>query len=191
MNKLETQKRVSQIVDYNKKPCKPRIKYFSRLNVFKKSNLIFNPETMLAVSYKWYNILQVINGKVYLNNYSYSISTIKQYYLLSHLLDQLKIEYKTLESPLGLQNLNSSVKHYVNELAKLTVLNKFGRKKRNLAAPQKKLIELAALGFISGKNDLTTAIEFHESLRNSRLLREQKSRIDKKVIALAGNDAIL
>ncbi len=191
MNKEEIQKRVSQIVDWNKKPARPTIKYYSRLNVFKSCNLHFDPTEMKATSYRWYNIIQKINGVVYLNTYSYSSSTCKHYNKLWSLLNELKIKFKTIESPKGLQDLQSSVNHYVYQIAKIVVKSKYGRLRYDVSKHKQTLNELKKLGYTYKKELLDGYIKSIEENRISRLLNEQKKRIDKKIIAIAGNNAIL
>ena len=65
------------------------MKYFSRANIYKASNVSFNPENNIALSYDWYQLTRVINGTMILNNYGYSNTTIKHVYKVRRLLADL------------------------------------------------------------------------------------------------------
>lgn len=89
------------------------MKYYKTLKVYKASNVMFNPQTMLATSYRWWNMLQKINGKIVFNSYTYSSSTSKHQYKLLNLLHQLNINIDHyIEAPKGLQRLDEARKHY-------------------------------------------------------------------------------
>ena len=96
------------------------MKYYSRLKLYKAPNLVFNPATKKAYSYKWYELVSVINGKLVLNTYRYSNTTARHYREVSCLLDKLGINIDMrIEAPKGLQNLESAKDHYlwlINEL---------------------------------------------------------------------------
>ena len=99
---------------------KPAIKYFKRLNVFKASNVTFDPTTIEATSYDWWSFVKVINGKVVFNNYTYSSSTSKHQHKVSSLMRQLGIKIDMeIASPNGLQSLNSAIEHYKYLIGKL------------------------------------------------------------------------
>lgn len=112
----------------------PRLKYFKRLKTFKLSNVEFNPNTMIATSYDWWEFVKKINGYVVFNDYSYSVSTRKHQHRVTTLLNQLGINIDIyIESPKGLQNLNSSVEFYKNKIVRLhqAVMAKGSKKKKN------------------------------------------------------------
>lgn len=90
------------------------MKYYKRLKLYKTSNCVFNPETMYATSYGWYDLLKKINGKIVLNTYRYSTSTGKHIRDVRGMLDKLNILYETLEAPRGLQNLEVAKTYYEN-----------------------------------------------------------------------------
>lgn len=90
------------------------MKYYKRLKLYKTSNCVFNPETMHATSYKWYDLLKMINGKVVLNTYRYSVSTGKHIRDVRGMLYKLNIPYETIEAPRGLQNLEVAKTYYKN-----------------------------------------------------------------------------
>ncbi len=135
---------------------KYRIKYYSRLNVFKASNLVFDPENMTGYSYEWYKLAKSFNGVLVVNNYNYSASTCKHIIKIKTLFDQLGLTYETIEAPKGLQNLEVSEDHYKNKIESLTKLvnTKGTRKAKNV----ERLAEIEKL-----KNKLT----FIQSLKQS------------------------
>lgn len=99
---------------------KPALKYFKKLELFKASNVSFDPSDMVALSYGWWQFVKVINGRVVYNSYRYSPSTGKHQSKVKGLLDQLgiKIDLK-IESPKGLQDLDSALAHYEYQIEKL------------------------------------------------------------------------
>ena len=80
------------------------MKYFSRLNTYKASNVEFNPETQEATSYGWWTFFKVINGTAVFNAYNYSNSTCKHQQKVRALLSDLGIKIDLIvEAPEGLQ----------------------------------------------------------------------------------------
>lgn len=67
------------------------MKYYPRLKIYKASNVTFDPESMVADSYNWWNFVQKINGYVVFNNYFYSRSTRKHQAKVRSVLNQLNI----------------------------------------------------------------------------------------------------
>ena len=105
------------------------MKYFTRLKVYKASNVLFNPETIEAFSYDWWQFVKVINNKVVFNNYNYSNSTCKHQNKVRSLLRQLNITIDLeVSCPKGLQrsdylndilnNLTDRINILKNEIAK-------------------------------------------------------------------------
>ena len=92
------------------------MKYYKRLKVYKTSNCVFNPETMHATSYRWYDLLKMINGKVVLNTYRYSTSTGKHIRDVQGVLHNLGVNYETIEAPQGLQRLEEAKNHYEGKI---------------------------------------------------------------------------
>lgn len=68
------------------------MKYFSRLGIYKASNVSFNPDTCQAYSYGWWRFVDCINGKVVFNDYSYSNSTNKHQSKVRNLLAEQDIK---------------------------------------------------------------------------------------------------
>jgi hypothetical protein len=89
------------------------MKYMKRSKVYKASNVEFNPETKIALSYNWWQFVKPINGKLVFNNYSYSSTTRGHQYETKRLLETLgyKIDIM-IESPRGLQDIQSAITFY-------------------------------------------------------------------------------
>ena len=111
------------------------MKYYSRLNQYKASNVKFDCETQTAWSYDWWKFYGIINGKKVFNNYSYSNSTSKhQSKVWSHL--NYAQDIISIQCPSGLQNnewKKSSTDHYtdlINEL-KRAIAKPRSQKKTN------------------------------------------------------------
>lgn len=99
---------------YNKyRPFKPELKAYTKLNIFKNKSVSFDPNKIEALSYHWWVFVAKIKGKLVFNEYPYTASTSKHQYQVKRLLNQLNIKIDlTIESPEGLQNLESSIKYY-------------------------------------------------------------------------------
>ena len=103
------------------------MKHMKRANIYKASNVEFNPETIQATSYSWWRFVDVVNGLVVFNNYNYSNSTCKHQSKVRFLLSDLgiKIDYE-IACPAGLQSPDrqkSITDHYNrlrHELCELT-----------------------------------------------------------------------
>lgn len=92
------------------------MKYFSRLKLYKAPNLTFNPETIEGRSYHWYLITRKIGKTVLLNGYNYSNTTVRHIYKIRSLLNELNIDFITIEAPRGLQDLTSAENYYLTQL---------------------------------------------------------------------------
>ena len=68
------------------------MKLFTRPNIYKANNVTFNPETLEAHSYGWWQFVCNHKGKVIFNNVNYSNSTIKHQYKVKNLLTDLGIK---------------------------------------------------------------------------------------------------
>lgn len=80
------------------------MKHFKRANIYKASNVTFNPETCEAISYDWWTFTKLVNGKLVFNNHGYSNSTRKHQYKVRRLLSELGLEVDlTVDVPGGLQ----------------------------------------------------------------------------------------
>lgn len=96
------------------------MRHYKRSNEYRASNVTFNPETKQAYSYGWWRFVDVINGKVVFNNYSYSVSTSGHQSKVRSLLRSLGIQIDLfIEAPCGLQDrdlYNEVKKHYQDKI---------------------------------------------------------------------------
>jgi hypothetical protein len=83
------------------------MKYLKRANLYKASNVSFNPETCEARSYEWWAFTKMINGVLVFNNHGYSNSTRKHQSKVRALLRELGYQIDLIvDAPCGLQNDN-------------------------------------------------------------------------------------
>lgn len=75
------------------------MKHMKRSNIYKASNVTFDPTTIKAYSYSWWCFVAKVEDKVVFNNYRYSTSTSKHQAKVRRLLEQLGIKID-LELPL-------------------------------------------------------------------------------------------
>ena len=81
------------------------MKLFKRANLYKASNVSFNPDTCEARSYEWWAFTKMINGVLVFNNHYYSPSTCKHQSKVRTLLRELGHEVALwVNAPCGLQN---------------------------------------------------------------------------------------
>lgn len=97
------------------------LRWKPRKGVWERPNLIFNPATGLGTSYAWYNIAQIIDGCLYLNNYRYSVTTAKHVRELRGLFNILGLHFRELAAPAGLQNLDRALDYAWTEWARINV----------------------------------------------------------------------
>lgn len=96
------------------------MKFMQRAQIYKASNLTFNPANNESHSYDWYLLTKVIDGKMVLNTYGYSNSTIKHVYKIRRLLESLgRPIHLTIEAPKGLQDLGAAISHYESKIESL------------------------------------------------------------------------
>ena len=108
------------------------LRAYPKLNLFKGSNVEFNPSICEATSYGWWKFVSRIGGLVVFNDYRYSVSTSKHQWKVRSLLNQLGIEIDLfIEAPQGLQNLDDAVRYYE---VKIKCLNEDILKPRSQAA---------------------------------------------------------
>lgn len=107
------------------------MKYFSRLNIYKASNVQYNPETRQAHSYDWWCFVKPVNGMIVFNNHSYSNSTCKHQSKVRGLLADLGINIDlfvdtrcSLTDPNWLNDAIDTLYQANNELLRL--INKKG-----------------------------------------------------------------
>ena len=95
------------------------MKFYSRLQVYKASNLTFNPATGEGRSYDWYSIARRFDGVQVLNTYRYSVTTGKHIRKLENLFSDLRLECLFIEAPRGLQDLDAAIEFYRDKIATL------------------------------------------------------------------------
>lgn len=109
--------------------------YFSKKrNAFEASNLRFYPDTGCAYSYRWYKILDRIDGKYVLNVHNYSRTTGRHVSKIRSLLtNELKKEiYLVVDCPKGLMNRNYVVMAIENQIKELENILANPRSKKHL-----------------------------------------------------------
>lgn len=74
------------------------MKYFKRLGLYKASNVTFNPKTLSAHSYDWWQFVKQVDGKVIFNNYRYSQTTSGHQRKVARVLRELGIVYETVKT---------------------------------------------------------------------------------------------
>lgn len=95
----------------------PSLKFYPRLKIYKYRDLVLNPETQTATSYRWYEIYKVINGIRCLNTYGYSVTTSKHVGILrNHFRTWDNDSIFQFNAPNGLQDLDSAIKHYTSKI---------------------------------------------------------------------------
>ena len=97
-----------------------QMRYRVKTNDFVASNCDFSLESLTGHSYGWWNMVQVINGLVVFNWYSYSSSTSKHQRKVSNLLDDLglKVDLR-IDARKGLQDLDTAISDYQYEITQL------------------------------------------------------------------------
>lgn len=134
-----------------------------------------NLDTMEGHSYRWYSLVKRIKGVVYLNTYGYSNQTSKHVYKMHGAFRFLGIQYKCLEAPRGLQDLDSAFSYAVSELAKFLVKQKYARKKSNWSGSvsycRRQLAILETLGFRLSERRLKLELKAAETERTERNAR--------------------
>lgn len=166
--------------------------YVQRDNYFRngRDTCGFNPETGEGHSYGWYSLTKKIEGKLVLNNYRYSQQTAIHIRRTQDVLNDLGLDYMTIEAPKGLQDLDAALAYALNNQAKRYVNNKYGRDKvtssylKGLETPKGQAFKtLAKLGKRATKAMMLEAIAKAETARLARLEFAKKDRAEKKAMA--------
>lgn len=113
------------------------MKLLKRTNQLANStkSLVLDLNTMEGRSYNWYVICKRIGGVLVLNNYNYSISTVKHVHKLRHYFTSQGVHFTTIEAPQGLQDVQSIKNHYQSKIASLEAdIAKKGSKKATNAS---------------------------------------------------------
>jgi hypothetical protein len=129
-----------------------------KCNVYKAANVMLDADRMHGTSYSWYWLVHNFNGVVVLNTYRYSVTTAKHVSKVRSLLRELGVNYLTLESPEGLQNLGSAIDLYLRRIQELeqAMAKKGARKDKN----QERLAEI---------QEYREKLDFISQLENSKL----------------------
>lgn len=86
------------------------MKFYKRLDLYKASNVTFNPVTKEAFSFQWWKFTKVIDNKLVFNSYSYSSSTCKHQYKVRDVLRHLNLTVScNIEAPDGLDRLDTAL----------------------------------------------------------------------------------
>lgn len=84
------------------------LKYFSRLKLYKGSNVEFSPETMIATSYWHWAFVKVISKKIVFNNYNFSRTASTHQAAVKALLRELGIKIDlVVQVKEGLNNIET------------------------------------------------------------------------------------
>jgi hypothetical protein len=95
-------------------------KYFPKLGLYKASNVTFDPNTNVALSYGYWKFVKVINNELVFNSYRYSVTTARHQRRIRRLLVELGLEINVeIECPKGLDDLVSSLRFYSQQIADL------------------------------------------------------------------------
>lgn len=170
------------------RPFKLSMRYGVRSNAFKASNCVLDMNELRATSYAWWNMLQVIKGKLVFNNYSYSSATSGHQSKVRSVLRNLGIKIDIeIEAPRGLQNLDKALDQTLYILARNELQQAHSRSKPNryskawVKAQKEALQFLAKCGFKATKERKLEAQKRVEHERISRLERQREKRLLKKV----------
>lgn len=84
------------------------MKHYKKTNLYKASNVTFDPTKIEATSYSWWLFVKRIKGKTVFNSYRYSISTSKHQSKVRSLMRQLGIKIdRDVEIKDGLQYIST------------------------------------------------------------------------------------
>lgn len=100
------------------------MKYYTTQNLYKASNVQFDPETIRAYSYGWWEFVRTVGDKVVFNNFPYSNTTIKHQWKVRRLMNDLGIQIDVEVSGSGnLSDLasfiNQAIQAHRDEIAAL------------------------------------------------------------------------
>lgn len=105
--------------------------------------LIFYPDECRAVSYGWYRLLDKIDGKIVLNVFNYSKTTMRHVGNIRSALASLEMNiYLEIKAPRGLQYRNDAIHLIDSEIDDLKELISRPRSRQANNAHRYKMIEL-------------------------------------------------
>jgi hypothetical protein len=118
------------------------MKHYVRLNMYKASNVTFDPSKIAATSYGWWEFVKVIRGKVVFNNYPYSRSTQGHQMKVRALMRKLRIKVDVVVSfPESLKNFKTiaeAKKYHAEHIVNVAEEKERKRLERNEAARKKR-----------------------------------------------------
>lgn len=118
------------------------MKFYSRSNCYKGSNVVFNVTSREAVSYNWWTFVKVIEGDVVFNDYRYSPTTAKHQSKVRRLMQKLGIGIDlVVQVPSGLQsfgNLEVVRLAHAAEMVRQSALAETKRQERNEKARERR-----------------------------------------------------
>lgn len=97
--------------------------WYPRLKVWRNcsGNVVLDPVSLESTSYNWWYMLKRINGKLVFNSYRYSATTSEHQSCVQRWLSEKKIKIDlVIESPKGLQNLDSAIACHMAYISELT-----------------------------------------------------------------------
>jgi hypothetical protein len=98
------------------------MKYYSRLKIYKASNVTLDKNEISAYSYRWWKFLTVHNGVVVFNRAYYSSSTNRhQSKVLNEIRGDIKIDLVLRHTLLGLNNLELAIDDEINCLCRINI----------------------------------------------------------------------
>ena len=174
---LKIQKRLNKKTKYKGKPIDFSLRYKKRKGYFAIANCDFDPRSGLGHSYNWYEITKVIGRTLVLNTYAYSNCTAIHVSKLRALLNQLKLDYITIDAPGGLQDIQSAMVFNVDCIAEIHVKNKYGRVKLDDRQYVNAMCFLKKAG--AKAVGLNAAIERAENNRRAKLDRAKQRRLER------------
>lgn len=159
-----------------------KIKWFPRLGIYKNStgNVTFNPTTMEAYSYNWWQFVRKIGKTVIFNDYYYSSSTNAHQWCVKSVLKEKKIRYITVSIRDSLHKLNDdTVKGLYQDMFKTELqLGRMRSKwrknkaKKSIKSHQKMIDAMHKLGYKLTKVEIAQckkwAIESDTKARSSQ-----------------------
>lgn len=101
----------------------PALKIKKSTGKYEASNVMFDPQSMEATSFRWWYFVKRIGGKVVFNDYSYSSYTTRHQRKVENTMKALGIKVDVvIQAPKGLQNLPEALAAYQSTIKHLTML---------------------------------------------------------------------
>lgn len=118
------------------------MKQLKRSGIYKSANITFDPATIAAHSYGWWQFVRVISGKVVFNEYRYSVTTAKHQRKVLRLMGELGIKIdlfiQTRSSLHTIQRIAAVRAAHKAEMQRQAEVAEAKRVARNLKAKQRR-----------------------------------------------------